>query len=91
VNELAWFDIASSGQQIHVAFGSDADFEALAAKSRRHPCFKIDSPEKLLELQKRIWAHFQAGGEGAPRECDEPGAENSGELVVNACASVNYY
>ncbi len=76
---LAWFDIADSGQQIHIAFGREADFEAVAAKSSRHPCFKVGSPEALLKLQQRIFKHFQDGGDSAPRECDEPGKENSGE------------
>ena len=76
---LAWFDIGTSGQQIHVAFGRDTDFEAVAAKSSRHPCFKVGSPEALLQLQERMFKHFKDGGDSAPRECDEPGKENSGE------------
>lgn len=79
---LAWFDIASSGQQVHVAFGRDVDFEGLAAKSSRHPCFRVGSPEELLALQRRVWQHFQDGGDGAPKECDEPGGESSGENLV---------
>ncbi|KAH8881404.1 hypothetical protein GQ53DRAFT_754411 [Thozetella sp. PMI_491] len=79
---LAWFDIGSSGQQIHVAFGRSIDFEAAAAKSSRHPCFKIPSAEALKELQERVFKHLQDGGEGAPRECDQPGGENSGAKGV---------
>ncbi|KAK0648958.1 hypothetical protein B0T16DRAFT_491674 [Cercophora newfieldiana] len=79
---LAWFDIASSGQQLHVAFGRDADFTEEARASRRHPCFRLESPEKLNELQQRIWAHFERGGESAPSECDRPGRENSGAKGV---------
>ena len=75
---LAWFNIADSGQQIHVAFGRSADFEGEAAKSSRHPCFKLASPEALLELQKRIWKHLNDGGDAAPKECDQPGGEDSG-------------
>lgn len=78
---LAWFNIADSGQQIHIAFGRDIDFEGAATKSSRHPCFRIARPESLLELQRRIWQHFKAGGDGAPLEADEPGAENSGKIL----------
>jgi hypothetical protein len=69
---LAWFDIADSGQQVHIAFGTNE------AKSSRHPCFKIQSQEALLELRQRIWEHHERGGEAAPREADKPGAVNSG-------------
>ncbi|KAL6702895.1 hypothetical protein ACN47E_000857 [Coniothyrium glycines] len=34
---LAWFDIGSSGQQVHIAFGKPEDF---THTSSRHPCFK---------------------------------------------------
>lgn len=78
---LAWFNIADSGQQVHVAFGRDVDFDGPAAKSSsRHPCFRLSDPAALLALQRRVWAHLQRGGEGAPSECDEPGGQNSGEL-----------
>ncbi|KAJ9605718.1 hypothetical protein H2200_009567 [Cladophialophora chaetospira] len=77
--QLAWFDIGSSGQQIHVAFGVPSDFEKL---SRRHPCFKLGSPDALLELRQRIWDHFERGGDAAPKEADRPGAANSGEQGV---------
>lgn len=70
---LAWFDIASSGQQIHIAFGDSGP------KSSRHPCFKISSPDALLALRERIWEHHQRGGDAAPQEADRPGGENSGE------------
>ena len=69
---LAWFDIADSGQQVHIAFGPDE------AKSSRHPCFRIGSPDALLELRQRIWEHHEKGGEAAPLEADRPGEENSG-------------
>lgn len=78
---LAWFNIGSSGQQVHVAFGRNFDFEGLAATSTRHPCFRIAGPEELAALQHRVWQHFKAGGEGAPKACDEPGGENSGEML----------
>lgn len=57
---------------MHIAFGPN-DY------SRRHPCFKLGSPEGLNELRERIWSHFEAGGEGKPLEADKPGAENSGK------------
>lgn len=69
---LAWFDIADSGQQVHVAFGQNE------GKSSRHPCFRIESGEKLLELRQRIWEHYEKGGDAAPMEADRPGEENSG-------------
>ncbi|CAL3969067.1 unnamed protein product [Diplocarpon coronariae] len=73
---LAWFNISTSGQQIHVAFGPID-----TTPHPRHPCFKISSPEKLLELRTKIWQHFERGGEAAPTEADEPGEESSaGEL-----------
>lgn len=72
---LEWFDIGTSGQQIHVSCGpvSDAD-----RQSSRHPCFRLESPQALLRLQRRVWEHFERGGEGAPRAADRPGEENSG-------------
>ncbi|OAL22060.1 hypothetical protein AYO20_11254 [Fonsecaea nubica] len=73
---LAWFDIGSSGQQVHVAFGAPSDFEK---RSSRHPCFRLASPEALLQLRQRIWEHFVRGGEAAPTEADKPGDVNSGE------------
>jgi hypothetical protein len=74
---LAWFDIGDSGQQIHIAFGFNEE------KSSRHPCFKLESGEKLLELRQRVWEHYERGGDAAPREADKPGAVNSG--VSNRC------
>jgi hypothetical protein len=77
--ELAWFDVADSGQQVHIAFGAPSDFEK---PSRRHPCFRLSSPTALLELRRRIWAHFERGGDAAPREADKPGEVDSGELSL---------
>lgn len=71
-DRLAWFDIGSSGQQIHIAFGSNEP------ESSRHPCFRVESPEALLELRQRIWAHYERGGASAPKAADKPGEENSG-------------
>ncbi len=92
---LAWFNINDSStgqplQQVHIAFGRDADFDGVATTSSRHPCFRLASPEALAALQQRIWAHFKAGRAGAPRACDEPGGEVSGRPLLGlscACAS----
>lgn len=67
------FDITPNGQQIHIAFGSNEP------NSKRHPCFKLASPEALLQLQTRVYEHFVGGKAAAPLEADEPGGENSGE------------
>jgi catechol 2,3-dioxygenase-like lactoylglutathione lyase family enzyme len=72
---LAWFDIGTSGQQVHVAIGKPEDF---AHSSSRHPCFRVESAEKLMELQERVYSHFEEGGEAAPQACDKPGGKNSG-------------
>ncbi|RMZ92401.1 hypothetical protein DV736_g355, partial [Chaetothyriales sp. CBS 134916] len=69
---LAWFDIADSGQQVHIACGDN-----LESNSSRHPCFKIESGEALLELQKRIWAYYKQGSKSAPKDADKPGEQNS--------------
>jgi hypothetical protein len=84
-DSLAWFDIGSSGQQIHIAHGKASDFEALEEGkgeklSSRHPCFKVGSPEGLVELRRKVYEHFERGGEGAPREADKPGDRDSGEF-----------
>lgn len=74
MREARRFDIAASGQQIHIAFGDSGP------KSSRHPCFKIASPDALLALRQRVWEHHQRGGEAAPQEADPPGGENSGRF-----------
>lgn len=74
---LAWYDIGSSGQQVHIAFGKPEDLQHNSSSSR-HPCFRCESPEKLWQLRERIWRHFEAGGEGAPMAVDRPGEEISG-------------
>lgn len=76
---LAWFDIGASGQQVHIAFGQAHDF---ALPSSRHPCFKVGSAEDLLALRKRVWEHFERGGEAAPVAADKPGDEDSGAKGV---------
>ncbi|KAL4876453.1 glyoxalase family protein [Aspergillus karnatakaensis] len=72
---ILWFDIGTSGQQVHVAPGINE-----TKTSKRHPCFKLESQEKLLELQQRIWDHHVRGGEAAPLNADQPGEQNSGVL-----------
>ena len=76
--QLAWYDIADSGQQVHVAFGVPSDFEK---KSSRHPCFKLRSSKALCELRQRVWNHFERGGEAAPKEADKPGSASPGEFM----------
>lgn len=76
---LAWFDIGTSGQQVHIAFGKPEDFELT---SSRHPCFQVASPENLVALRQKIWEHFEKGGEGAPTAADRPGEEASGAKGV---------
>ncbi|KAK4222080.1 hypothetical protein QBC38DRAFT_102001 [Podospora fimiseda] len=83
---LAWFDIAESGQQVHIAFGREEDFSEGGRGAGRHPCFKLGGLDELKELQEKIWAHFLRGKEegkrdvvlGTPMTCDEPGKGNSG-------------
>ncbi|KAJ9101012.1 hypothetical protein QFC20_005296 [Naganishia adeliensis] len=76
--ELAWFDIGTSGQQVHIAFPAHAA-ELADSTARRHPCFKLASPAALGELQARIWEHYERGGQGAPLQADKPGDMNSGQ------------
>lgn len=68
------FDITPNGQQVHIAFGTNE------LASTRHPCFKVGSPEALLELRKRVWEHFERKDEASPREADKPGEVDSGML-----------
>lgn len=76
VHELAWFDIGSSGQQVHISLAKHSN-DTARADSSRHPCFKVGSPEALFELQERIYAHWQRGGDDAPLAADAVG-ESSG-------------
>jgi hypothetical protein len=84
-DQLAWFDIGASGQQVHVAIGKPSDFEAL---SSRHPCFKLESPDALLKLRRRIWEHYERGGEAAPKAADKPGEDDSGMFSFWNCGEV---
>jgi hypothetical protein len=70
------FDITPNGQQVHVAFGPN-----LEPKSRRHPCFKVESEAALRKLQTQIWEHHVKGDKAAPLEADQPGEVNSGMLA----------
>ncbi|KAF2115988.1 hypothetical protein BDV96DRAFT_62088 [Lophiotrema nucula] len=79
-NELAWFDIGSSGQQIHISIQKH-DQDTTVPNSSRHPCFRIGSPEALIALQKRILQHLDAGGKDAPMACDAVG-KSSGPTTV---------
>lgn len=72
------FDITPGGQQVHIAFGENDH-------SRRHPCFKLESLEALIELRARIWSLFESGGDGKPQEADKPGEEDSGEFTLSLC------
>ncbi|KAJ9503976.1 hypothetical protein H2202_000032 [Exophiala xenobiotica] len=76
---LAWFDIGTSSQEVHIAFGAATDF---GPPSSRHPCFKLESPEKLIQLRQRIWDHFARGGAAAPQAADKPGDSESGAKGV---------
>lgn len=76
---LAWFDIGNSGQQVHIAFGKPEDF---TNPSSRHPCFRVSSGEELIALQRKVWEHYERGGESAPKAADKPGEQNSGAAGV---------
>ena len=73
-DSLAWFDIGTSGQQVHVACRGESEIE-----SPRHPCFKINSPEELLDLQRKVFAHYEKQTTSSPRSADRPGEANSGK------------
>ncbi|KAK5070496.1 hypothetical protein LTR64_000167 [Lithohypha guttulata] len=78
---LMWFNIGNSGQQLHVTSEHDFSQAQLKAQSEspRHPCFKVPSQEKLDILQRRLWELYEDGEEGAPMQCDRPGADNGGQ------------
>lgn len=75
------FDIGSSGQQLHIAFGANPDLNAV-----RHLCFKVENQEALLAIQVKIWEHLKRGGDTAPLSVDTPGETNldPSELLQNA-------
>jgi catechol 2,3-dioxygenase-like lactoylglutathione lyase family enzyme len=72
---LAWFDMGTSGQQVHIAMGKPEDF---THTSSRHPCFRVGSVEDLVVLRQKIWDHYERGGDAAPKEADKPGEKSSG-------------
>jgi len=80
---LAWFNIGSSGQQIHITSQNHLTQAQMLAQteSPRHPCFKILSEDKLDRLQELVWQSYESGGDGAPKHCDKPGQNNSGQGV----------
>jgi hypothetical protein len=78
------FDITPGGQQVHIAFGEND------LKSRRHPCFKIESPQTLLKLRRRIWEHFEKADKASPQEADKPGEEDSGMFSSFSSDSYNF-
>lgn len=65
--------------QIHVA--PERGTHAPYPTSSRHPCFTLETPELLAELQQRIWDHHKEGSASAALDCDEPGKDNSGSKV----------
>ncbi|KAJ5612114.1 hypothetical protein N7510_005308 [Penicillium lagena] len=69
---LAWFNIGTSGQQVHISFGTTNP------KSGRHPCFKLGSQEDLERLKTRIYEHYLQKGPASPMAADMPGAMDSG-------------
>lgn len=72
-SHLAWFEIADSGQQIHINSQHDLTSTQWKAQNeqQRHLCFKILTQEKLDLLQERLWDLYEKGGEGAPTQCDD--------------------
>lgn len=78
-DELAWFDVGppAAGQQIHISLPKHAT-DDVRTDASRHPCFRVGSPAALLELQRRVHAHWERGGPDAPMQADPPG-ESSGE------------
>ncbi|KAJ5392118.1 hypothetical protein N7509_007608 [Penicillium cosmopolitanum] len=74
IGTICWFNIGSSGQQIHIT-----DHNAEDPNSTRHPCFKINSREELEALKKSIYDHHVRGGPAAPLTADKPGEVDSGQ------------
>ncbi|KAI8244476.1 hypothetical protein K4K55_005033 [Colletotrichum sp. SAR 10_96] len=72
-HELAWFDIGTSGQQLHIAFGANSDLDAV-----RHLCFKVETQKALLDLQVKLWEHHKRGDDTAPLSVDTPGVISTG-------------
>ncbi|KAJ5577922.1 uncharacterized protein N7459_006886 [Penicillium hispanicum] len=69
---IAWFNIGSSGQQIHVTPGPTDPTHS------RHPCFKLGSRDELDAIKTAIYDHHVRGGPAAPMAADRPGEKDSG-------------
>lgn len=69
------FNIGSSGQQIHISFGTTDP------SGTRHPCFKLPSREELEEIKTSIYEHHVRGGSAAPMAADKPGEIDSGKWL----------
>jgi hypothetical protein len=70
-----------NGQQIHISHPKSVLPNSVTdtlPDSGRHPCFKINTAEDLLALQKKIWTHHREGKESSCVMADEPGEKNSG-------------
>ena len=77
---LAWFAIASSGQQLHITsehYLNHVQMQA-QAESPRHLCLRISTESRLDKVHRMIWQQYEGGEEGAPVYCDEPGNDNGG-------------
>lgn len=80
-SHLMWFNIGTSGQQLHITSEHNLNPTQMKAQSEspRHPCFKVPAEDKLVILQQRLWVLCEQGGEGAPVQCDQPGTDNGGQ------------
>ncbi|KAJ5770592.1 uncharacterized protein N7511_002643 [Penicillium nucicola] len=72
IGTILWFNLGSSGQQIHVSVGTTDP------TATRHPCFKLDTREDLEAIKKNIYDHHVRGGAAAPMAADKPGEQDSG-------------
>ncbi|CAL5869099.1 uncharacterized protein PFLUO_LOCUS3327 [Penicillium psychrofluorescens] len=75
---LAWFNIGTSGQQVHISFGTTDPM------GTRHPCFKLGSREDLERLKTRIYEHYLRKGPAAPMAADVPGEMDSGMYLFSS-------
>jgi catechol 2,3-dioxygenase-like lactoylglutathione lyase family enzyme len=83
VESVAWFDIASSGQQIHISYpeGPAKASDTNNPAASRHPCFKLASRDALVAVQQRILNHIARGGPDAPMACDAVGTSSGAQGV----------
>lgn len=65
---LRWFWVAPgvNQQMLHVAYDRNPATLSTSNPSSRHPCFEVGSPEKLRELQERIYAFHKLGKPASP-------------------------